>query len=111
MTIELYGLKNCDKCRAALKELNAQGKEVTFIDIREATPSTAELAEWVASTTPEKILNTRSTTWRSLSEDDRNYETEAGLVKLLSAHPTLIKRPVVKTDNATHIGWSPKTPI
>lgn len=111
MTIELYGLKNCDKCRAALKELKAQGKEVTFIDIREDTPSTAELSEWVGSSTPDKILNTRSTTWRGLSEVERNYEGEAGLVELLSNHPTLIKRPVVKTANAVHIGWSSKTPI
>ncbi len=111
MTIELYGLKNCDKCRAALKELKAQGKEVTFVDIREDTPSSTILSEWVASTTPDKILNTRSTTWRSLSEDERNYEGEAGLVELLSNHPTLIKRPVVKTTNAIHIGWTSKTPI
>ncbi|MEP3630804.1 MAG: ArsC/Spx/MgsR family protein [Hyphomicrobiales bacterium] len=111
MTIELYGLKNCDKCRAALKELKAQGKDVSFIDIREDTPSSAVLSEWVASTTPDKILNTRSTTWRGLSEGERSYEGEAGLVKLLSDHPTLIKRPVVKTPNAIHIGWSSKTPI
>ena len=111
MTIELYGLKNCDKCRAALKELKAQGKEVTFVDIREDTPSSSVLSEWVASTTADKILNTRSTTWRGLSEDERNYGDEAGLVKLLSNQPTLIKRPVVKTQNAIHIGWTPKTPI
>ena len=111
MTIELYGLKNCDKCRAALKELKAQGKEVAFIDIREDTPSKTELSEWVASTTADKILNTRSTTWRGLSEDERNYGGEAGLVELLSNHPTLIKRPVVKTSSATHIGWTSKTPI
>jgi len=100
MSIELYGLKNCDKCRAALKELNAQGKEVTFVDIRDATPSPAILSQWVASTTPEKILNTRSTTWRGLTEDERNYGTNEGLVRLLATHPTLIKRPVVKTQNA-----------
>ena len=111
MTIELYGLKNCDKCRAALKELKAQGKEVTFVDIREDTPSIAELSDWVASTAADKILNTRSTTWRGLPEGERNYGDEAGLVALLSTHPTLIKRPVVKTENAIHIGWTPKTPI
>ena len=111
MIIELYGLKNCDKCRAALKELKAQGKEVAFIDIREDTPSKTELSEWIASTTADKILNTRSTTWRGLSEDERNYGGEAGLVELLSNHPALIKRPVVKTSSATHIGWTGKMPI
>lgn len=111
MAIELYGLKNCDKCRAALKELTAAGKEVTFVDIRENTPSTTVLATWVASTTADKILNTRSTTWRGLSEEERNYGNEAGLVALLSKNPTLIKRPVVKTDNALYIGWTNKTPI
>ena len=111
MSIELYGLKNCDKCRAALKELKAQGKDVTFVDIREETPSPIVLSEWVASTTPDKILNTRSTTWRGLSEEERNYRTEEGLVRLLLSHPTLIKRPVVKTENALHIGWTRATTI
>ena len=111
MTIELYGLKNCDKCRAALKELKAQGKEITFVDIREDTPSSSVLSEWVASTTADEILNTRSTTWRGLSQNERNYGDEAGLVALLVNHPTLIKRPVVQTENAIHIGWTLKTPI
>ena len=111
MTIKLYGLKNCDKCRAALKDLNAAGRDVTFVDIRENTPTADVLETWVASCSADKILNTRSTTWRGLSNDERAYQGDAGLVELLLNHPTLIKRPVVATNDQVIVGWNNKIPI
>lgn len=32
--LTLYGLKSCDTCRAALRDLGAAGHDVTFVDIR-----------------------------------------------------------------------------
>ena len=33
--VTLYGLKNCDSCKKALKELDASDRETAFVDIRE----------------------------------------------------------------------------
>jgi len=111
MTLKLYGLKNCDKCRKALKELTAEGRDVSFIDMRDNTPSKDVIETWVSSSSADKILNTRSTTWRSLSEDERAYQGTEGLVDLLITHPTLIKRPIIETDAAVYVGWTNKIPI
>ena len=32
--MNIYGLKNCDKCRSALKAFKNAGHMVTFIDVR-----------------------------------------------------------------------------
>ena len=49
-----------------------------------------------------KLLNSRSTTWRGLSEKERGDAPEVLLLK----HPTLMKRPVITGAGATQVGWS-----
>ena len=100
--MELYGIKACDTCRAALKALAAAGHEVRFVDVREAPLSRAELEAFEAAFGA-ALLNTRSTTWRGLSDAERAGEP----VALMLAHPTLMKRPVIRAGDGTlHLGWS-----
>ena len=101
----LYGLKNCDTCKKALKALEAAGKPTAFVDIREDTDLAAKVPQWLASAGADKLLNTRSTTWRNLSETERAQPPEA----LLIANPTLIKRPVIETGKAVYVGWTKET--
>lgn len=94
--MELYGLKTCDTCRKARKAL----PEAAFLDVREDG-----VPENVLDNALEKfgddLLNTRSTTWRGLSEAER-----AGQPKdLLQAHPTLMKRPLIVADGQMYLGW------
>ncbi len=51
----------------------------------------------------DKAMNTRSTTWRALSEDER----AAGADALIAAHPTLMKRPVIEKEGVWYQGWTP----
>ena len=51
------------------------------------------------------VLNTRSTTWRNLPEDERAKDT----AELLAQHPTLMKRPVIEAGGAWYQGWTPAT--
>jgi arsenate reductase len=102
MSLTLYGLKNCDTCKKALKALDAAGKDVTFIDIRADADLAALLPGWLEAAGAELLVNRRSTTWRNLSDDDRARDPLA----LLTEHPTLIKRPVIAAGSAVHVGWS-----
>lgn len=102
--MQIYGLKNCDTCRAAAKELRAAGHEVTFVDVRE-TPLDPGLRAAFLEAFGEALVNRRSTTWRGLSEADRAAGPEA----LLAAHPALMKRPVIMRDGVPHLGWSAAT--
>lgn len=98
--MQLYGLKNCDTCRKALKSL----PDVKFFDVRsDGVPDTVlsqALAEF-----GNDLLNTRSTTWRGLDETQR---AKAPL-KLLKEHPALMKRPLIEADGRLLLGWTAET--
>ena len=94
----IYGLKNCDKCRAARKVL----QNAEFIDIRQVPFSVTAIKKLI-DTCGNEIVNKKSTTWRSLPEIDRQLP----LIELLQAYPTLIKRPIIKDQNGNYsAGWT-----
>jgi arsenate reductase len=95
VSMKVYGIKNCDTCRKAARELDAE-----LHDIRENPLSSGRLSQFL-KIFGERLLNTRSTTWRGLSDEDR--EQTPG--DLLARHPTLMKRPVIEKDGVLYLGW------
>ncbi|SDI51019.1 ArsC/Spx/MgsR family protein [Alloyangia pacifica] len=93
----IYGLKTCDTCRKALKAL----PDAEFLDVRaDGVPSAvidAALAEF-----GEKLVNTRSTTWRELDDAQRARPAK----ELLADHPTLMKRPLIVDGETMYLGWT-----
>jgi Spx/MgsR family transcriptional regulator len=104
--LTVYGIKQCDTCRKALKWLSDQGIEHRFHDFRVEGLSAVVLQDWLNSPFTGKIVNRRSTTWRQLSDEQRQLEG-AALVELLLEHPTLIKRPVLVRDEIVAVGFNP----
>nr|WP_211907457.1 ArsC/Spx/MgsR family protein [Pikeienuella piscinae] len=103
--MRLFGLKNCDACRKAMKALEAAGRGVEFVDIRkEATGD--DIARWLERSGAGALTNRRSTTWRGLDEGERAAADGPGALALLTTNPALIKRPVIETSEALFIGWS-----
>jgi arsenate reductase len=102
--LQLNGLKACDTCRKAHKALQAAGQEVAFRDLRETPPNLDEVQGWMDAVGL-GILNTRSTTWRGLSEAER----EGDSLELMLAHPALIKRPVIVAGDQILLGWTKDT--
>ncbi len=103
----LYGLKNCDTCKKALKALEAAGHSVTFKDVRADGVTEADLKSWIETHGVETMVNTRSTTWRGLDERARTRaSTPEGAASLLQEHPALMKRPVIVDGKASHVGWA-----
>ena len=93
----LYGLKNCGTCRKALKSL----EDVHFRDVRvDGVP--ADVLKSAYATFEGALLNTRSTTWRGLSEAERAREP----LDLLADHPTLMKRPLIERGGQLYLGWT-----
>ena len=93
--MKIYGIKACDTCRKAMKATGAE-----LVDIRENPLSPEDLQRFWAAF-GEDLVNRRSTTWRGLSESER----EGAALELLAAHPTLMKRPVVERDGKLWLGW------
>lgn len=105
MSLTLYGLKNCDTCKKAIKVLEGAGLTLTFVDIRAEADLPQLVPAWLAAMGDETLINRRSTTWRTLSEAERATDPAA----LLIANPTLVKRPVIETGDAVYVGWSKDT--
>lgn len=103
--LTLYGLKTCDTCRKAIKALDAGGVAVTFVDVRADADLSAKLPVWLKAVGSERLINTRSTTWRGLDDAER-ARASSDPAGLLSAHPALIKRPVIETGDGLHVGWT-----
>ncbi len=98
--MRLYGLKNCDTCRKALKSLQDAG----FIDVR-AQGVPENVMSQAFEIFGKALLNTRSTTWRGLDEDTRNRP----VLELLADYPTLMKRPLIENGDQMYLGWTPET--
>lgn len=102
MPITLYGLKNCDTCKKALKALGDAGHTIDFIDIRAEADLSVSVPAWLDAVGSDTLVNRRSTTWRGLDDAARSQDPAALLVE----HPTLVKRPVIEADGQIHVGWT-----
>lgn len=102
MSVTLYGLKNCDTCKKAIKALESGGRDVVFVDIRAGADLATKVPAWLEAVGSEALVNRRSTTWRGLSEAERASDPKAMLI----AHPTLIKRPVIELGTDVSVGWA-----
>ena len=100
--IEVFGLKNCDTCKKAMKAL----PEAQLRDVRVDGVPDAVMAQAFAQF-GDKLLNTRSTTWRGLDEAARQQAPLA----LIAQYPALMKRPLIKTGDTLFLGWSAVTEI
>lgn len=100
MTTTLYGLKNCDTCRKALKWLDRFGVAHAFVDYRDERQPAETLAAWAAKAGGwDALVNKSSTTWRQLPDNRKAPGSDAEWKLLLREYPQLIRRPVVVTDD------------
>lgn len=106
--LRIAGLKNCDTCRKALKELKEAGVPAKFYDIRDEG-NARDIARWLKAAGAEAMINKRSATWRSLTEAQKKAAMGEGALALVTICPTVIKRPVIERGSEVFIGWDAKT--
>lgn len=104
--LTVYGIRQCDTCRKALKWLEAAGVAHRFHDLRVDGLDAEKLQRWLVSDFADRLINRRSTTWRQLDASQQAATGKAQLSLLLD-HPTLIKRPVFETDELIAVGFNP----
>lgn len=101
MTIRIYGLETCDTCRKAKKFFESKGLEVVLVDVR-AKPLTRAKIVQLLDEFGDRLLNTRSATWRRLSE----VEKALALPELIESYPALMKRPLIESAAGRTLGWN-----
>lgn len=101
--VTVYGLANCDTVQRARAWLGRQGVAHAFHDFRKQGLDTSTLQAWLRELGHERLLNRRGTTWRRLTEAQREgVVDDASARDLMQAEPSLVKRPVTRWPDGTH---------
>lgn len=104
--IELYGLRNCDTCKAALKWLAENGATVSFHDFKTVDLNENTVRSWIDALGWETVINKRGTTWRKLPEQAKADIDADKAVSLVLENPSLIKRPLVEAAGVVSVGFT-----
>lgn len=105
MTLQFYGIPNCDTVKKARKWLESGGRDYTFHDYKKEGADPEKLESWAGQVGWEVLLNKRGTTFRKLSDADKAGIDQAKAVRLMSATPSMIKRPVVEHAGGILVGF------
>jgi arsenate reductase len=103
----VYGIKHCDTMKQAFAWLDAHGISYTFHDYKRDGVPGDRLATWAKSVGWERLANRRGPTWRKIPELAREGLDEDRALKLLAAHSSAIKRPVVEYGKKILVGFDP----
>jgi arsenate reductase len=108
-TIRLHGIPNCDTVKRARAWLAERGVPHEFIDFKKVGASEGDLQRWAAAVGWQQLLNRQGTTWRKLEPTTQaEVVDEASARRLMQAHTSVIKRPVVEWgDGSVSVGFSP----
>jgi len=103
--LKVYGIKNCDSVRKAIKYLKAQEIPYIFVDFREAPVGKQEVDEWLKQSDIKTLFNTRGKTYRTLKLKELNL-SDKDKQTWLSKENMLIKRPVITFDDNVIVGYN-----
>ena len=99
---QMYGIKNCDTVRKAIKWMSSREIDFEFNDLKKITPSSGLIVDWLTDVGKDKLINKRGLTWRKLDTERKLLPDTNSIVDLIQDHPTLVKRPII--FNGVH--WS-----
>ena len=103
--VKIYGIRNCDTMKKAFAWLDAHGIAYDFHDYKKLGVTEAQLARWSDAAGWEKVLNRAGTTFRKLPDADRQDLTRDKAIALMSANPSMIKRPVIEMGGKIELGF------
>jgi arsenate reductase len=96
----IFGLSTCSICKNAIKALEADGKDVTFRDIRAEPLSESELEELIVEF-GDSLVDRSSNDYRALNDWLKNSEADAQI----AARPKVMARPVIQHQGKWYLGW------
>jgi len=105
MSLQFYGIPNCDTVKKARTWLDQRGVEYAFHDYKKEGADPAKLAAWSDAVGWETLLNRRGTTFRALPDADKADIDRAKAIRLMQASPSLIKRPVIEHPGGVLAGF------
>ncbi len=103
--LKIYGIKNCDSVRKAIKHLKEYDIPYEFIDFRETAVTETTVSQWLEHADIKTLFNTRGTTYRTLKLKELNLSDEDKQLWLAKEN-MLIKRPIITFGNEVIVGYN-----
>ncbi len=105
---KVYGIPNCDTIKKATTWLNDHGVKYEFHNYKIEGITSEKIREWLRFMPLDKIVNKASTTYKGLSDEEKNALAESETaIPLIVAHTSLIKRPIVEKEKIEMLGFKP----
>ena len=98
MTLTIYGIKSCSTMKKAFTKLDELGVSYDFHDYKKQGIDKESVQRWVNELGIDKVLNKRGTTWRKLSDEQKQAADSDvdNAIDLLIENTSMIKRPIVE---------------
>jgi len=107
-SVTIFGIKACDTMKKARAWLEAHGVEYAFHDYKASGADPALLKRWAGQAGWEVLLNRSGTTFRALPPPQKEGLDEAKAIALMTAQPSMIKRPVLEAGGRLLVGFKPE---
>ena len=104
----IYGIKNCDTMKKACAWLDGKGVAYEFHDYKKSGIDRDRLEGWARKVGWEVLLNRAGTTFRKLPDEEKEGLTETKAIELMTAQPSMIKRPVLEAGGKLLVGFKPE---
>ncbi|OJX67243.1 arsenate reductase [Magnetospirillum sp. 64-120] len=104
----VFGIKACDTMKKAFTWLDGHGVAYDFHDFKKLGVTRESLEKWCDACGWEKVINRAGTSFRKLSDADKQDLDREKAITLMMATPSLVKRPVLEHDGGVEIGFKPE---
>jgi Spx/MgsR family transcriptional regulator len=104
--MKVYGITNCNTVKKALDWLKDHQVAYEFHDFKKLGIGEEKLNEWDQKAGYEKFMNKQGLTYKQLEPAVKEgIKTKADALALLQQKTSMIKRPVIETDDFLFFGF------
>jgi len=104
--VQIYGIKNCDTMKKALRWLDKRGISYDFHNYKKQGADAAVLQAAFAAHGWQNIINRRGTSWRALPDEIKDTMNEKTALEQALQNPSLIRRPLLVLGGNIYLGFT-----
>lgn len=105
--MKIYGIKNCNTVKKALDWMDKNQVAYTFHDFKKEPATREKLEYWEKKIDWQDLVNKKGTTWKKLTSEEQAAIQDANSANdALLKNNSMIKRPVIETDNSIILGYN-----
>ena len=105
--IVIYGIRNCDTVKKALKWFEDNELEYEFYDYKKSGVDANKLQEFIKKFGWEKVINSKSRVLRALDEEKKPTNAIEAIA-LMKENSSIIKRPIIDSGEIKLLGFDAK---